>query len=354
MTLIRLMLLVALCSCTPKKSESALKVVNGRPLTDAEFPSVVKVSIDLGAGVNASCTSSIISDTVMITASHCLVLDNGTAAASASAILGGDKKIDGGAVHLHPQYNNSTAAHDIAFVKFPAGSFSGYKPMALSKKIPAKGDAIKIIGFGKYDHFDENSGGKKRIGFSEVEAVNEAVNFRGIAKPSDQSGKNAMNSQGDSGGPMVDANDEIIGISSTVDAIDAEDGKRTGHYTSIHDRIIVPFINEFLQGTLPENTNPSTVQQVQPGPPVNAEKPGTIVANPETGTPGTLIPISISVGACVCAVRANRYGTGCTVTRAGKVVLEAQGPSSCESADECAAAWQRELSGICNSFGMEK
>ncbi len=263
--ILRLVIFASLFACTPKKTESSLKVVNGRPLSETEFPSVVKISIDLGKGTRATCTSSVISDTVMITAAHCLVLDNGLPADSATAVLNGGKRVPGGVIHLHPEYDNKSAGNDIAFAKFPAGTFKDYKPVLLSSKIPTKGDEIKIIGFGKNDHFDGASGGTKRIGFSVVESVNKTVNFRGLAKPSDQSGKDAINSQGDSGGPMLDAKDEIVGISSTVDSIDAGDGRRSGHYTSIHHPVIVAFLNKFTDGSLPENKNPTPDTQPQPG-----------------------------------------------------------------------------------------
>ena len=355
--ILRLIVFATLLSCTPKRTDSSTKVVNGRPLSDSEYPSVVRVSIELGAGVNATCTASIISDSVLITASHCLVLRNGLPAASATAVLSEGKKIDGGVVHLHPEYNDKTAANDIAFAKFPDGTFKNYKPMTLSKKIPQNGDAIKIIGFGKNNHFDESSGGTKRIGFSNVESVNDAVNFRGLARPSDQSGRDAINSQGDSGGPMVDADDEIIGISSTVDAVDAGDGKRTGHYTSIHDKKIVPFVNKFLNGTLPENNNPAP--QTQQNPEDSEQLGAGGGTNPNSGPkPGqsdhdTIIPIAIDSGGCICSIRENRHGRGCTVTRAGKVVLEAKGDNGCESGTACSAAWQNELLGVCTSFSME-
>jgi hypothetical protein len=347
---LRLFIFVAMLSCTPKKTDSSTKVVNGRPLTDAEFPSVVRVSIELGKDVNATCTASIISDSVLITASHCLVLENGLPASSASAVLSVGKKIDGGVIHLHPQYDDKSVANDIAFVKFPESTFKAYKPMTLSKKIPQKDDSIKIIGFGKNDHFDGASGGTKRIGFSTVDSVNESVNFRGLARPSDQSGKDAINSQGDSGGPMVDAQDEIIGISSTVDAIDAGDGKRTGHYTSIHDKNVAPFVNRFSDGTLPQNNNPTPHTQQPEGSEnigVGGDHPGNS-GNP--GTPGTISPIDVNSGSCLCSVQANRHGSGCTVTRAGKILLEAKGNFGCESAEACKAAWQGELSGLCTSF----
>ena len=353
--ILRLMIFAALLSCTPKRTDSSTKVVNGRPLSETEHPSVVRVSIDLGKGTTATCTSSIISDSVMITASHCLTIDNGLPAASATAVLSEGKKIEGGVIHLHPEYNDKTVANDIAFVKFPEGTFKDFKPLVLSKKIPQKGDAIKIIGFGKNDHFDGSSGGTKRIGYSTVESVNDAVNFRGLARPSDQSGKDAINSQGDSGGPMIDADDEIIGISSTVDAIDAGDGKRTGHYTSIHDKNIVPFVNKFLNGTLPENKNPTPNTQPEDSEQIGAgggTTPGT-GSNSDPGTHNTIIPIGIDSGDCVCSIRENRHGTGCTVTRAGKVVLEAKGNYGCESDTSCSAAWQSELGGVCTSFSMQ-
>lgn len=352
--ILRLMIFAALVSCTPKTTDSSTKVVNGRPLSASEFPSVIRVSVELGDGANATCTASIISDSVLVTAAHCLVLRSGLPAGSASAVLADGKKIDGGIIHLHPEYYDKTPANDIAFAKFPDGTFKEYKPMVLSKKIPQKGDAIKIIGFGKNDHFDGNSGGTKRIGFSTVESVNRSVNFRGLASPSDQSGRDAPNPQGDSGGPMVDAEDEIVGISSTVDAIDAGDGKRTGHYTSIHDQKIVPFVNKFLNGSLPENKNPTPHIQQNPE---NSEQIGAGGAtSPGTGpVPGgydTIIPIGIDSGDCVCSIRENRHGRGCTVTRAGKVILEAKGDIGCESGTACSASWQSELMGVCTSFSM--
>lgn len=61
--------------------------------------------------------------------------------------------------------------------------------------------------------------------------------------------------------------------------------------------------------------------------------------NKVTPDTGTLNPIDIDKGICLCSVRANKHGTGCTVTRAGKVVLEANSAHGCESAAACSAAW---------------
>jgi hypothetical protein len=117
------------------------------------------------------------------------------------------------------------------------------------------GDPLAIIGYGKSDHLDPKSAGDpkngittaiKRRGTNKVSGIGHMgrVEFRGAQRPvnSDGTGENVLNSQGDSGGPMI-IKSRVQGVSSSVSVDKDPKALLTGYYESVR----TPAIEDWLK-----------------------------------------------------------------------------------------------------------
>jgi hypothetical protein len=279
-------------SCKPT-SESDLNLVNGKLDDEGLFPSVVQTAVKIGQTANgfieAKCTASIISSQVVLTAAHCvtvkdknpsdaingeLLANNGSgrnpysltyssytsdlvptaaiAATSADVVIG-DKRVKGGRVVMHPRYPGNSGP-DVAMVTFPEGTFKDHKHMKVAsgaENYPKEGLEVVIVGFGKTDQFDPNSGGEKRYGKNILRTVDSTLNFQGQTRTSNADGTNVFNSQGDSGGPMISnagaSKGMIIGVSSTQDQVQEGDTQGIGHYTNLLEESSERFLAQYTK-----------------------------------------------------------------------------------------------------------
>lgn len=137
---------VLLGACSPGVETSTVQVTNGVPAAQS-FPSVVQI---LTASPNSSglssCSGTFVSDSILITAAHCI-----EDAGNGPTVLASNRRIKHIKRFMHPRYTNSgsgsMAAFDVAVIQFPAKTFLG-KPAAVSDTVLKKGDEISIVGFG--------------------------------------------------------------------------------------------------------------------------------------------------------------------------------------------------------------
>ncbi len=233
--------LVASCNIP---SSSDLRIVNGKEINEDTYPYVVQISAVISGGLNAACSATWVSDSTIITAAHCL-FEGKRKLTNVTVSRGAGKGAKATAVLTHPQYSDFGA--DVAVLVFPPNSSPEH--VGVAAKAPTTGDPMVLVGYGKFDHLDGKSGGKKRFGWNKVIGLDSQgrINFEGFRRPetNEGTGKEVTNSQGDSGGPLF-VHDALIGVSSTVNSQATATGKSRGNYENLRH----PPNEEFLQAAV--------------------------------------------------------------------------------------------------------
>jgi len=221
-------------ACKFGTTESDLRVTNGRQIGDDEMPAIVNIQAPIGGGAFAGCTATWVSDRTILTAAHCIVGDGGQLLSPVRVARGGGKGAVATRSILHPTYRRGTDGYDVAIVVFPPNSSTQFIPVSPTQA--RAGEELILVGFGKFDHNDGQSGGPKRTGRNRVLTIDQRgrIVFDGNVSPltAAGTGEDVVNSQGDSGGPML-INGRIIGISSTVNTELTQAGKLRGNYESL-------------------------------------------------------------------------------------------------------------------------
>lgn len=131
---------------------SAVKITNGR--AESGFPYVVRVTMD-GSG---ACTGSFVSDSLLLTAAHCVdraqsVEFQGASAKRADFFIQPDWPRQGTNCkqEVKPEF-------DLALVRFPPKTYVGTELARLPHREPEEGDRLMIIGYGhsviqQYDRY---------------------------------------------------------------------------------------------------------------------------------------------------------------------------------------------------------
>jgi|GEM_PF-2130094 len=241
-------------SCKQIDDSSKTLVTDGKIMADTDKPAIVQISADLGGGSAASCTATWVSHNTIITAAHCL-WDQGRKLSNVKVSRGAGAGAKAVKVLTHPKYVDAQSVpidnYDVGVLIFPDNSSTESIPVA--QAAPQGGDPIMIVGFGKYDHSNGSSGGKKRFGNNKITDVDRQgrLNFEGSARPTtggdDGTGESSVNSQGDSGGPML-FKERIIGVSSSVDSRLTAGGKLRGHYENLRHAPIEAWLIETTKG----------------------------------------------------------------------------------------------------------
>lgn len=208
-------LIFSACGNESNHHRSELEVVGGREAV-FEHPAVVSWGFQDKRFV---CTGTFVSDSVMITASHCF-------AGNAKTVVFGTT--ESRRVILNPSYSNIPerrgieAGYDIAFVEFPRNTAPA--TMKIGSNAPQAGQGLTMIGYGHNDYSpglrttSQSRSGVRRVGtnvFANVD--NGKLRVEGKLQHGSGDGRSVSLGEGDSGGPAI-VNGQIVGIASYIAA----------------------------------------------------------------------------------------------------------------------------------------
>jgi len=249
--LIVALFLTSMSACLAPNNDSDIKLVNGRVIGGDTAPAAVQIAMPIPGqkGAEARCTATWVSANTIITAAHC-VEERGVPGEFIRVSDGLGLGAKSTKIILHPAYRTTGGGADLAVVIFPDGTVDNSKTATIPSAPPNPGAKISIVGYGKFDHLDGQSGGRKRLGTNTIlQANNERITFLGSPRPESKdartgngvdsrsgTGVDVLNSQGDSGGPMflgAAENQQIIGVSSSLNSNPEANGKHIGNYDSL-------------------------------------------------------------------------------------------------------------------------
>lgn len=168
------------------------RIINGNPVPDATFPTVVKVHSQLG-----DATATLIAPQWVLTAAHC---SQGIGNTDGTVEIGG-VTYHTVQVVVHPKYNparfGKNGANDIALWKLDQ-AVPNITPSAILRKSPKVGQMLTLVGFGLGGDATGQTGqyGTKRAGETRLDGVSSKVIYWNFDVPTE-----ANTAGGDSGGP---------------------------------------------------------------------------------------------------------------------------------------------------------
>ncbi len=223
------------------------EIVNG--VGTNKYPGVVLVGLPSDL-VKARCTAIAIGVGLFLTAAHCVYPSRTTTIAIQR------KDVSNVIVAIHNGYLKYEAKHDIAILKISKEQFysllSDDDVIPISKKRAMKQDKVVLVGFGHNNCLkdSEYGFGHKRIGWNSVFDIEYSViSIKGKAKNSNKDHSNkAIACGGDSGGPMLSMNGELLGVASHgVYRWPFFKRTRITQYADVHEPSNKEFINKWLE-----------------------------------------------------------------------------------------------------------
>jgi secreted trypsin-like serine protease len=212
--------LAAGCGETDNSMDNATPSIVGGTPTEG-YPAVASLyAREPDADKGSLCTGTFISDTVFLTAAHCVHPDLVGAAAEFQIFRGHDLNDPStrcpchevAEVHYHPSFNasNASAGSDIAVAVLAEPievETLAYMQSPLTNSM--KGEPATIVGYGVNNGWNKEGAGTKREAAVELNSYNNQFVKTGIG------GKGICS--GDSGGPVimdVDGEQTVVGVNS--------------------------------------------------------------------------------------------------------------------------------------------
>lgn len=193
-------------SSSPDGTNFSEKVVNGVPLSGADYPQIVRIDITFADGEGGICSGTIISQRAVLTAAHCL-FSSATNAPLASGIIRpgiGLPKFVTAAYYdsgYRVDYEIGALFNDAAIVFSDSDFGIAPLPFLISRPV-VPSDALFVIGYGLTE--DGNVG---TLQGGATAATNVSPNHIMV----DYDGTGANSCQGDSGGPLLAPIDNSAG-----------------------------------------------------------------------------------------------------------------------------------------------
>lgn len=203
------------------------------------------------------CTASFVTPHILLTAAHCLV-KKGTQEVRQVKTIGPHPRTMV-AYRIHPDYFSQNET-DIALIKLEQSE--GHSPPAvvapLSSHLPISGEQVRVIGFGGNQYTQEKGvvegRGVKRFGYNTIAYTDSKYLYSkgyrhgmppGANRPS---GESSALAHGDSGGPMVNLQNEIVGVASKIHEIkDPQDEAQAILVAHTKVAAVIDFINKSLE-----------------------------------------------------------------------------------------------------------
>ena len=251
--------------CTKKHVRTHHKIVNGTAVTNPDiYPFIVSIGFERSGSYAHFCGATLISNTYILTAAHCVVdridqyMRTGYAVIglrTQSSLLRLDleyKKIV--AVHSHPEYNDNTFNCDFAVLEIESSNFA---PITLitNDNHDDDGRVVVTMGWGSssYDGPSPNNLMEVQITIDDScgnYAANEITSAMICA-----GGDGKDSCQGDSGGPLIT---KVTGTYELIGVVSWGYGCATKGYPGVYARVgeVKQWIQRFMRSNLTHSPPP--------------------------------------------------------------------------------------------------
>ncbi len=240
------------------ESNSQTKVTNGILSKNTEFRAIQLLITDQG-----NCSGTFLNDSKFLTAAHCIVGAKEIKVGEprlGSPLFGNKIIAEAESWVVHPRFkSNQDSQYDLAIVSFPKGT-SPLGGLKIKKEGAALAENVLIVGFGNSvierdapnQETTQYGNGFKRYGSNKIESKEGGLlRFLGVLSEKEaekkglKTGQRVLSAEGDSGGPMLNAKSEIVGVSSAAEPYFAS-GKIL-NYWSLYVDLSTTSSREFLE-----------------------------------------------------------------------------------------------------------
>ena len=234
-----LIAIVLSAACGRPGSGSRTQVYNGTPQTG--LSAVVQVNTILLDETMGTCTGTFISNSVLVTAAHCLK----GATSVVAMVEGTPRSATGFAIHPHWVDDGAHRAWDVGIVTFPGGTSSVSSQICMS--LPPLNEEVILAGFGEFLP-GQPLDGSLRMGLNRIHDVqNNVIIVRGNIYQGQ-----ALTGPGDSGGSLI--SDFCVRGVLSGGIHDPETGAGISLFASLGNPLLRDFINLYHPirfGTVP-------------------------------------------------------------------------------------------------------